>query len=253
MSNRDRYSVIKGVTPRDARALIEVGIKACPGAPPNNSKWSDWQYEPQPTTFHCVACPDALVLVDDAYRLAQEMAKASELPHLELRVQEGDHWDFTLLHRSEVVADFSTRVAYFDFEGGSPRPWKKGSEAAFVECWNAPATKVTPYLIDWDALTEPRLVRTGDRFRTGDYNQVFDFMQAIGIASPYGHPDRFEVVAPMWQGGYRTQPWWRRVVRRISVKIKGTYPDVPRRTKEEEAAWERRAASVKIVKWSNED
>ena len=126
MSCRNRHSLIKGVSPDQAKALIAEAVRACPGPPPKNSKWSDWQYIPTPTQFSVLSCADSLVLVNDAYFIANEIARATDLPHMELRVQEGDDWDFTLWHHSQVVADFSTKVSYFDDDPCRPRPWKQG-------------------------------------------------------------------------------------------------------------------------------
>jgi len=196
MSTRTVYSIVKGVDPDRARTVIEDAAKSLPGPQRKNSKWSDWTYVVESKQMVALACPDALVLADEAWRLAAEIARVLDAPHLELRVQEGDHWDFTLYHRAQVVADFSTRVSYFNSSAPAPRPWKLGNAAAFAELWILPLQRVLPYLVDWDQSADSRFAVEGDSFPTGDWRQIFDFMRAIGIDNPLDHPDHYEFEVP---------------------------------------------------------
>ena len=253
MSERTVYSIIKGVSPDRARALIKEAARALPGPRPKHSKWSDWTYGVRPKKMVALACGDSLVISSEAWRLADEIARLVDSPTLELRVQEGDHWDFTLFHRAEVIADFSTRVSYFDYDSTASGPWKQGDAMSFSTTWNVPLEQISPYLIDWDSLPTPHFVADDDEFSTDDWRQVFDFMRAIGVDYPDEHPDRFHFEVPSWEGTYIVQPLWRRVVRRISVWIKGTYPDAPRRTREQREAIQRRISSIRIVTMDLDD
>mgnify|MGYP007073184576 CR=1 FL=1 len=229
MSTRVRYSIVKGVPADDVRALIDDAITQFPGPRPRSSRWSDFQPAVQPSEKIALMCGETLVLADDAWKLARAIANRLETPYLELRVQEGDHWDFTLMHADEIIADFSTRVSYFNDDESAPRPWKRGSGEAFCSRWGVSLERVDPCLVDWDALEEPRKTGPADAYATGGWEQIIDFMRVLGVENPYGHPDSFPVVVPMWESTYLRQPLWRRAIRRLSVKIKGTYPDVPRR------------------------
>lgn len=248
MSVRTRYSIIKGVNRGIAKKAIADATKLFPGDSPRNSKWSDWTYVVRPKAFEAFVAADLLVMTDDAWPVAKEIARMVDAPHLELRVQESDHWDFTLYHHGTLVADFSTRVAYFDDDPTSPQPWKMGSAEAFANAWGIPRDKILPYLIDWNTLPTSRICREGDKYPTDDWRQVFDFMSALGIDQPDNHPDRFTFSVPSWESAHARQPAWRRVIRKISIWMKGTYPDVPKRTKAENEEWKRRRASVQIVK-----
>lgn len=247
MSARTCYSIVKGITPGRANEIIAEATKVFPGPVPKESRWSDWTHVVEPERFQALVCSDVLVLTDDAWRLAQEISRILDSPYLELRIQEGDHWDFTLYHRARVVADFSTRVSYYSADATAPRPWRAGDAARFSACWGVPLDCIVPYLIDWESPSTLRLAREGDKHPAGDWCQIFDFMRAIGIEDPFDHPNAFEVVVPAWSGTYVVQPWWRRVVRRISVWIKDVYPDVPRPTAAQREEWNRRAASVRVV------
>jgi len=248
MATRTRYSIIKGI-PRDrAKLVINQAVQAMPGPVPRHSKWSDATYVVKPKQFSALLCGDALVLADDAWPLAHQLASELNAPHLELRVQESDHWDFTLYRGKQLVADFSTRVGYFEDDPSKPRPWKQGDATSVSATWGVPLDHLAPYLIDWDSQTVPQLARPCDRFRTSDWRQGFDFMLAIGVENPYDHPDQFSLDVPMWQSAYIIQPFWRRIIRQVSVWIKGTYPDVPPLTQRQRADRERRRASVQIAR-----
>jgi hypothetical protein len=252
MATRSRYSIIKGVAGGNAKRLIEQATRAFPGPRPESSKWSDWRQVVQPKSMSAVVHGDTVTIIDDAWLLAEQLARMLGAPHLELRVQESNHWDFSLYGQGELIADFSTNVAYFDDNPSAARPWKHGGAEAFAKTWDVPLDRVAPYLIDWGSLAATQYAVPGDRFPAGDWLQVFDFMQAIGAAAPHDNPEAFEFIAPWWQEKYRRQWWWR-VVRRVSVGIKGTYPDVPVLTPEQRELWERRRASVQIVKVSFPD
>lgn len=248
MSVRTRYSLIKGVNLEIAqRAIAEAG-RLLPGDPPAQSKWSDWTHVVSPKSFNAVVVNDILVMTDDAWPVAREIARLVDAPHLELRVQESDHWDFTLYRQDAAIADFSTSVAYFDDNPASPRPWKMGSAEAFAKAWGIPENEILPYFVDWNSLPSSRICRTGDDYPTHDWRQIFDFMAALGADEPDGHPDKFTFSVPSWESAYVRQPAWRRAVRTISVWLKGTYPDMPKLTAAEEELWNRRRASIQLIK-----
>ena len=250
MAERTIFSAVKNVPPSQVRAVIDQACSALPGPMPKGSKWSDWTYQIKPRPVVGLTCSDALVLADDAWTLAQEISRLVSGAHLELRIQEGDHWDFSLYQHGTLVADFSTRVAYFNYRNDPypMRPWKQGDASAFAKVWGVPLDQIAPYLIDWDALAGPQFVRSEDQAPAGHYQQIYDFMRVIGIESPYLHPNRMEFSVPTWQSVFMRQPAWRRAVRRLSVLIKGTTPDVPRRSKAEREAWGHLAANVQLVK-----
>lgn len=228
MSFRTRYSIIKGVLPAHAKEIVAEAARVLPGPRPQQSRWSDYRPVVKANRLVALACDDALILADDAWRLAAEISRLADKPHLELRIQESDHWDFTLYHHGRVIADFSTRVAYFDADPLTPRPWKQGDEKAFADCWGIAPECVRPYLIDWGATPKLGLACESDRYPSGAWEQIFDFMRAIGVDNPVDHPASFEFEVPKWNTCFQRQPWWRRLVRALSVRIRGVYPDVPR-------------------------
>ena len=72
-------------------------------------------------------------------------------------------------------------------------------------------------------------------------------MRVIG-ADPQENPERFGFSVPVWGEAYVPQSCWRRAVQRVSVWIKGTYPDVPRLTEEQREQWRLRQDSVQATR-----
>ncbi len=127
-------------------------------------------------------------------------------------MQEGDHWDFTLQRGDQMLANFSTRVRYFNDSRKVGRPWKQGDLQTFADAWGIDPRLVAPYLFDWDRRRtpaewllrhKPRRSMPDDKFCIGDVLQILDFMRVIGIAEPFGHPDRFELTIPVWRSVFR--------------------------------------------------
>ncbi len=260
MKGRICFSILRGV-PRDEfpATAIDAAFELMK-VPPRQSKWTDHRYDPTSTRFLYDWCGDvltmsvlsSLVVPDCGWPLAQALMQKYGCPLMELRQQDGDHWDFELWRAGELIASFSTRVAAFDYEGVHSRPWKSGNSEAVAEMWGIPSERIHRYFVDWDALSHGSLGKEkayeSDTFCYGECDQIYDFMRAIGARSPFGSPARLEFDAPTWQTHFQRQPWIRRVIRQISVKIKGTYPDVPRHTPEERRLWKLRKAHLRVVK-----
>lgn len=245
--------ILRGV-PRDGfpDTLIRAAEQAM-NKPPLESKWSDWRPERRMRTHSAHWFGDTLVIVGDAMGMAWALSRRHSCPYLWARLQEGDHWDFGLSHGERAIADFSTRVAAFDYDGVLPRPWKKGGPEAVAETLGVPLSRIERYLVDWDSLPPEALLREkaypDDRYCYGDGDQLSDFMRAIGANDPETPRSAWlSLQAPYWGSRYVRQPWHRRVVRQVSVWLRGTYPDRPRATPESKRIWAQRKANVRIVR-----
>ncbi len=210
MGQRTVYSIVHGIPtdpPARARALLDQALSVfpLPGPDPNQNRPAHYPPLVRGEREHWgVVYPGSLLMYDNAWQIAREISRATGAVHLELRIQEGDHWDCTLYRVEEVIANFSTRVRYFD-ENPPAYPWKAGNLEAFAGGWGIAPERVAPYLIDWDSLDEPRKVHPDDQCETGDFCQVFDFMRTLGISPEPGvHPGLFRFVEPGWVMAPRT-------------------------------------------------
>ena len=132
MGLRTVYSILKGIERDDVRAAIDEAIAVMPPPKQKSTAWSDYPYVVAPRSVVAAHEHDVLVFSDQAWILASEIAARRNLVWMELRAQEGDHWDFTLHTGRELVADFSTFVGAFEDDPDAPRPWKAGGLAGFA-------------------------------------------------------------------------------------------------------------------------
>ena len=197
------FSILKPVPRAFARAWVAEALSALPGDAPRTNPADSWQYRLGTTELRVVAGAETINITEQAWRFASSIAARHNLLHLELRAQEGAHWDFTLFRGTDVVADFSTDVGYFDQDEHAPRPWKEGDLTTFADAWGIPAPAVAPYLFDWRAHPQPRRITSADNCEEGDVGQIFDFMRVLGIEDPLSHPDQFTLAVPTWIGYYR--------------------------------------------------
>ncbi len=246
MATRLTLSALKGV-PRET-FVHEVEAELAKRTMPVGSPWVSRAWEPAPPKEYIgVWRDDVVCIAPDSWTVAETLSRRYGCPWLELRIQEGDHWDMTACVAGEVVADFSTRVAAFDHDGTRPRPWKAGNLDKFVAAWGVPARLVQPYLVDWDA-AGPGRAFLDDKHERGDCFQLMDFMRAIGVEDPYGHPERFTFHGPDFRAVYRPLPLWRRFVRQMSVWTRGVNPDVPRMSRGQRKLWRQRRAAIRLVR-----
>ena len=213
MGARTIHSIVKPIAKADYAQAIQDAIVMLPGSRPRDRPQSEFGYAESTRQIVGVHINDTLVLSDEAWKLAAHMAEARNLLWMELRMQEGDHWDFTLHRGTELIADFSTRVLYWNDDGKAVRPWKHGDLYAFASAWGIDPERVAPYLIDWDRprkfldrFRRRKEVRSmpDDKYSIGDVYQIFDFMRVIDTPSPFGHDDNFVFNVPCWKWGRRT-------------------------------------------------
>src|ERR1051325_1572662 len=192
MGLRLRLTILKPLPADQVHPFLAEAIASMPG--PSRGPG----YAAVPAKYFVHHSQDTLTLSDDACTLVHSTAARRNLLHLELRAQEGDHWDFTLERAGVIIADFSTCVKYFDDRRNPPRPWKQGSLAAFASAWGVNPDVVGPYLFDWGLRRKYFKVRPTDRYEAGDVNQMFDFAPLLGVQQPMAQADHLVITAPTW-------------------------------------------------------
>lgn len=85
MSNRTRYSIVKGILPDQVRGVIAETVQAFPGPRPHSSHWSDWQQVVRLKEMTAAIYDGGLVVIDDAWWLADKICRRVDSPYLELR------------------------------------------------------------------------------------------------------------------------------------------------------------------------
>ncbi len=151
----------------------------------------------------------------------EQLGKLSSLPWIELRIQEGALWDYTLFKGDQCADMFSVCPQYFSdprkisvvsFAGslkkiasialGSKQykdfderlaAWE-GKPAVLAELWDLPVERIERYLVNWGFATNPgqqtfKYERSGraytdDQFEYGNYEQFYDVLRVLGAMEP---------------------------------------------------------------------
>jgi hypothetical protein len=119
------------------------------------------------------------------------------VPYLEARIQEGSHWDYSLYRGMRQLDQFSTFPQYWNDEADPiDLLYHQGRPEMLSLVFNVPQERFIQYLkhcyADWDEETEEyRFKLTGkaypeDHSPYGDYEQMWDFLNSLGIHDPCG-------------------------------------------------------------------
>lgn len=148
------------------------------------------------------ATTQTIYLDTAGYGFCHKIGELSGLPWMELRIQEGSLWDYSLMLGAEDVDRFSTWPEYWeDPDEFTDEAWqaemdkRRGNPAQLAELFELPQASIENYLRPWlepHARTEKNPVwRRGkayphDEFKYGNYDQCFDFLRALGAVEPRG-------------------------------------------------------------------
>ena len=120
-------------------------------------------------------------------------------PSLELRMQEGTLWDYTLFDGSEIADNFSTCPQYW--EGEETPDWfiaeRRGNPQLLSRLWGIPIERIGRYITQWGYKLDEEAEYEGvfhflltgkayptDEFEYGSVHQFYDFLRAIGGGFP---------------------------------------------------------------------
>ncbi len=113
-------------------------------------------------------------------------------PWIALFVREGSLWEYQLYQRDECIDTFSVAPEYWD-DTPSFVTMHSGNARLLAEVWGVPYERIHRYIVNWklveidDDTSEFRLrgkAYPEDQFKYGDFNQVFDFLRALGGSDP---------------------------------------------------------------------
>lgn len=135
-----------------------------------------------------------VLLYGGRFRLCSAFALANDLPWMELRIQEGSLWDYTLLHGDQVVDQFSTLPEYWDPDDTVTCDANRGDASLLTRLWDVPLERIERYLEPWGyrELDEGTFDTTrrgkaypDDQHEYGDIWQMLDFLNALGGDYPH--------------------------------------------------------------------
>jgi hypothetical protein len=145
------------------------------------------------------------------YLLCVKIGERLSIPWLELRVQEGSLWDYSLYSGSTHLDNFSTLPEYW----GEDEEWnatQQGNSRLLAEAWRLDQSRIERYVRYWgyvededeggfNTLLRGKAYRQ-DEHEYGDIWQMLDFLRALGAVDPMtpGREDFYHrMVRPPWE------------------------------------------------------
>lgn len=128
------------------------------------------------------------------YQIAIALGQNLGIPWINVRIQEGSLWDYSLYQGSENLDNFSTMPEYWEDDPEFLASWR-GQAAILSKAWSIEKSHVENYLRPWyggvdedDCIVHnPELAGRAypdDQFEYGDIWQMTDFLRALGAHDP---------------------------------------------------------------------
>ncbi len=154
----------------------------------------DWDARPEPMSANLVTSHNANVhaayIHCDGYRAAQAIGRDLGIPWINVRIQEGALWDYSLYLADSHLDNFSTIPEYWEDDP----EWiatQRGNPKVLADTWSIEQDRIDRYLQPWgyeedDATEVFRTTLRGkaypdDEFEYGDIWQMADFIRALAL------------------------------------------------------------------------
>lgn len=219
MGDRLNLCLFRGMTDSDFLATAEsivsrIGGRIIRDVPNSQSRHVFFTCANDQTL--CVSMP---YLGGSEHLLCKQISESRRGVWMELRIQEGSLWDYSLFKGGDHLHNFSTLPEYWDRDPAYLRS-QRGNVEELCEVWNCEKSQVVNYLRPWKMrrpwyaylfgwinlfYTPPMVISTGhwysrifetyeifpkgkaypsDRHGYGEVWQVLDFLEAIGGSNP---------------------------------------------------------------------
>jgi hypothetical protein len=152
----------------------------------------------------------------EEYKIASALGKRMKIPWINVRIQEGSLWDYSLYQGSEKLDNFSTMPEYWDSNPEFLANWR-GNADVLANVWNIEKSRFENYMRPWyGGIDEDNCIvhnseLTGraypeDQFEFGDIWQMTDFLRALGAHDP--NWDKPECVPRLLVPAKTRNSWW---------------------------------------------
>jgi hypothetical protein len=135
---------------------------------------------------------------DAAFPFCREIGRILDCPWIEIRIQEGALWDYSLYRGNECIDMFSVAPEYWlepaDITEDYLRCWR-GDPRKLATLWQLPLASVERYIVSWCLHTvdedtyEFRLKGKAyptDKYDYGNADQMYDILNTLGGEFPLG-------------------------------------------------------------------
>jgi hypothetical protein len=195
MAERNTLRIFKGPSKDQFRQTAEAVAKRYGGLIEwNASPDDDWLhfFVSHNDTIHTALLPYVRDAAD--YLFCKKLAVELNVPWIQLRIQDGTLWDYSLYSAGKHLSNFSTLPEYW----GEDDEWnqtQRGDPQLLATIWGIDRHRIERYLLPWGfQLREEagtfETTRKGkaydeDKYPYGDIWQMHDFLRAIGGIDPY--------------------------------------------------------------------
>jgi hypothetical protein len=190
MGERNSVFVFKGPTLDEFRDAMSLVVEQLGGR-------LEWDARPSPahapvTTSHNDNT-HAAYIHPKGYEIAMRMGTRLACPWINVRIQEGSLWDYSLYEANRSIDDFSTLPEYWN-DDVTWQATRRGNPELLANCWQIEQSRIENYLRPWGfkldedeevfkALLRGKAYPT-DRHEYGDIWQMTDFLRALGAHDP---------------------------------------------------------------------
>ncbi len=125
---------------------------------------------------------DVSGLIGGYFTISEAIGIELGCPWFELRIQEGNHWDYSFFKGAAHIDQFSADPWYFGESW-----WRTRGRAGLIASeWGVPEQSLSRYLKHWRWYRRGRAY-PGDKATYRDYEQLYDFLRALDAPSPDDH------------------------------------------------------------------
>jgi len=128
-----------------------------------------------------------LPFVDGAdFLFCMKLGESLNVPWVEVRIQEGSLWDYSLFLAGDHLDNFSTFPEYWD-EEDADESWvaeQRGDPQLFSNTWAIDQASIERYYKPWHPNCPRGKAYPNDQHQYGDIWQMHDFVGALGAYDP---------------------------------------------------------------------
>ncbi|QDU63694.1 hypothetical protein Pan216_45750 [Planctomycetes bacterium Pan216] len=246
MADRLTLTLFKGCSASELRDAIDQSALECGG----KVFWKAGKGSPGVYLglYHNDTTHSAIVYQEPASWFFDKVGGRLDIPWMELRGQEGSHWDYSLMKGSESLGAYSSYPQYWDDDPEFVKS-HEGDPELLAKLWDVPLEKIDRYHLQWgEMLSEsefsltvekihsehvtverndletllkgarPKYARQGkayphDKHEYGDHWQMMDFLHALGGQDPRDEGDRHHIVLPEPKRPSPKLSWFQRLSR----------------------------------------
>lgn len=190
MGESNSVFVFRGTTENELQEQMSIAVTSFGGQ-------LDWSARPDAMSAKLLTShrdnTHAAYIDLKGFEIAKAIGKSLGITWMNLRIQEGSLWDYSLYSGADHADNFSTLPEYWDDDS----EWiatQRGNPELLARLWQIEQNTIDRFLRPWgmEQDEEARIFRTrlqgkaypSDRYGYGDIWQMTDFLRSLGAHDP---------------------------------------------------------------------